>query len=139
MKEATEVKAPKVKVGTEEPKKAAVKTEGEVKEAKVRAPRASAETKYRLLDGVDETKFRGQRQIVIKSLKALGEGEFTAADIAPGAEAGGLQSKTPVLASVSYHLKGMVADGQIEAINPPVPVKEAAKPAETKTEEPVAA
>lgn len=83
-------------------------------EKKVRTPRVSATTSYRILDGVDAAKFRGQRQIVVKALQSLGDGSFTAEQIAEKCE--GLVSKTPVVASATYHLKGLVADGQVEAI-----------------------
>ena len=115
MKEATVVdnvvaekpKATKTKNGDK-----VEKVEGAVKTPK--APKATTITKYRVLDGVDASKFRGQRQIVVKALQSLGTGFFTVAEIA--AKCDGLVSKTPVEASAKYHLNGLVTDKEVEAI-----------------------
>lgn len=78
-------------------------------------------TQYRILDGVDGTKFIGQRGKVIQSLQKLAaedpDRSWTPEEIAANTE--GLVSKTPVLASVTYHLKNMVAENMVVAIEPP--------------------
>ena len=68
---------------------------------------------YRLLDGVDVGKFRGQRAIIVKGMQKLAsergpDDSFTVADIVAYAE--GLISKTPLEASVKFHLNGLVKD-----------------------------
>jgi hypothetical protein len=109
MKEATEVVA-------EQPKKTKTGTRADAapKQEKPKASRVAKVTgteTYRILDGVDATKFRGQRQIVVKALQGLGDGAFSIDQIA--AKCDGLVSKTPVEASVKYHLNGMITDGQV--------------------------
>ena len=134
MKEAIETvvaETPKkIKKGTKV--EGAESVEGEVKQ---RGPRVTDSTTYRLLSGVDETAFRGQRQIVVKALKSLGEGSFTADQIAEKCE--GLVSKTPVAASAKYHLKGLAEEGKVEAVTPiavvPAPAAKA-EPVATKHE-----
>jgi hypothetical protein len=119
MKEATE------KVVAEEPKKGKTKqgdkpeTAVDGAQKKERTPRTPANVQYRILAGVDAAKFRGQRQIVVKALQSLGDGSFTAEQIAAKCE--GLVSKTPVIASATYHLKGLVADKEVEQIVPAAP------------------
>lgn len=111
MKEATTVvaeepkKVKKVKEGTAE-----AGAEKVAKVAKVKTPKS---VKYSLISGVDVATFRGQRAIVVKALQSLGEGFFSPEEIA--AKCDGLQSKTPVLASATYHLKGLLEDGQVES------------------------
>jgi hypothetical protein len=134
MKEATEA------VAVEKPKsksKVGTQVEGaEPTAMKARGPRTTEDSKFRILDGVDAGKFRGQRQIVVKAIQSLGEGHHTIAQIAAKSE--GLVSKTPVEASVKYHLNGLVQDGHVEATHPEPVVKEkkekAAKAEETKEE-----
>ncbi len=80
--------------------------------AVAKAARKPKYATFRIKDGVDPAKFRGQRQIVAKTLKDLGDGFFTVADIAAKQE--GLTTTTPIEASIYYHLKGMIEDGEVE-------------------------
>lgn len=130
MKEAIQ----KDPVVAEKPKAAKTKeATGEVAEAKVagekkvRVPRVAKSAKFRLIPGVDPATFRGQRQIVVKALQSLGEGFFTPEEVAAKCE--GLVSKTPVLASATYHLKALVTDGKLEIQETVAPVAETAAPA----------
>jgi hypothetical protein len=121
-----EQEAPKTKVGD----KPVTAVDGkEAKERKPRASKVSSQT-FRILDGVDATKFAGQRGHVIRAMQKLDSTNpgamWTLKDIVDNTE--GLVSKTPVEASVSYHLKGLVADGQVVAsvIAAPAPAAEVA-------------
>lgn len=126
MKEATtavtaeQPKKPTIKEGTK-PAGSVTAVDGAAGEAK--APRVITKTnsRYRILAGVDASKFRGQRNIVVKALQGLqgeGTGAFTLEQIA--AKCDGLQSRTPVEASAKYHLTAMVKNGEVELI-PEVP------------------
>jgi len=80
------------------------------KEKKPRAPKGSAN--YRILDGVDVSKFSGQRLAVVKAMQKLagaqgGDKFFSVDEIAKNVE--GLQSKHPVADSTAWHLKQMKA------------------------------
>jgi hypothetical protein len=104
------------------------------KETKTRATAIkSSGSTFRLLDGVDESKFNGQRGHVVRALKKLHaahgqDKHFSLEEIVKNIE--GLVSKTPVSASALYHLKGMAAEGQVAVNTPaPAPTKEE-KPAE---------
>jgi hypothetical protein len=117
VEEAVVADKPKTKKGTK------TEVEGaEPKEKKTRSAPKSKTGTFRLISGVDPTAFRGQRQIVVKALISLGEGSFTAADIAAKTE--GLVSKTPIEASTLYHLRGLVDDGKAEFTPSAEPVVE---------------
>lgn len=112
-----EVEQPKEKVGD----KVEAKTQVDGAEKKERAPRTPKNVKYRILDGVDASKFAGQRGHVIRALQGLsskhGADAFhSAEEVAAATE--GLVSRTPVLDSVNYHLKGMVKEGQVVSFVP---------------------
>ncbi len=121
VEEAVEVEQPKEKTGD----KSEATTSVDKSEKKERAPRTPKNVKYRILEGVDATKFIGQRGHVIKALQKLAgddaEAYFTAEEIAAATE--GLVSRTPVLDSVTYHLKGMAKDGQVVTLTPPAEEK----------------
>ena len=124
--EAVEVEKPKEKVGDKVMTTTTVDGEAKAKRTAIPKDRST----YRILSGVDESKFNGQRQSVVKALQKLAaaEGEdksFSLESIVANVE--GLVSKTPIEASVLYHLKGLVANAQVE-------VTVASKP-ETKKEE----
>jgi hypothetical protein len=149
MKDAVETtpvtaEVPKTKKHKEATKPAATPVEGATavegvetapKKPRVMKPRATS--KYSLVAGVEATKFRGQRAIVISALQGLGKGFFTVAEVAAKCE--GLQSKTPVEDSAKYHLDAMVKSGECEveitAVKAePVKPTETANTAETETE-----
>ena len=88
---------------------------------KTKTPRVPKNSKYRILNGVDAAKFRGQRQIVVKALQSLGEGFHSVDAIA--AKCDGLVSKADVAASAAWHLKGLAANLEVEVEAPPAPVK----------------
>jgi len=120
MKEATvtenivaeKPKSKKHKEGTPDPA---------VKQAKAVTKAIAKGSKYRILDGVDAGKYRGQRSIVVKALQSLGDGFFTLEEIASKCD--GLVSKTPVEASAKYHLKGLQEEGAVEIQEAPKAVK----------------
>jgi hypothetical protein len=126
MKEATVAEtavaeAPKTKKGTK-----AETTTVEGAEPKTRKAAQPKNGLYRLIHGVSSADFRGQRQIVVKALESLGAGHHPVEKIVEKSD--GLVSKTPVEASVKYHLRGLLEDGKVEEIVPaPAPVAE--KPA----------
>jgi len=99
------------KVAAEAPKAAQTATTSVDAPAKEKKPRvAKGSASYRLLQGVDVSKFSGQRAAVVKSMQKLAaaQGEdkfFSVAEIAKNVE--GLQSKHPVEASTEWHLKQM--------------------------------
>lgn len=117
------------KVEAEKPKAAATTSvDGATKERKPRQNVKSSQ--YRILDGVDATKFNGQKGCVIKALQTLSakhgpDAHFSVEQIAAATE--NLVSRTPVDASVSYHLKGMVAKGEVAVKNPEPVAKEEKK------------
>lgn len=109
------------KVEAEAPKAASTTVvDGAPKEKKVAAPKGIST--YRIFDGVDASKFNGQRQCVVKSLQKLAteqgsDKSFTVEEIVKNTE--GLVSKTPVEASVTYHLKGLKGNSQVvETVTP---------------------
>lgn len=111
---------PKTKVGNKEETTTIDGATAEPKEKKPRAAKIKGTERYRILAGVDAQKFAGQRGCVVRSLQKLAseqgeENSFTLAEIVANVE--GLQSKTPVEASVAYHLKGMVTDLVVEKID----------------------
>lgn len=116
------------KVEAEKPKAAA--TTAVDAPAKDRKPRQTVkDSTYRILDGVDGSKFNGQKGAVIKALQKLSkehgpDAHFSVAQVAAATE--GLVSRTPVEASVGYHLKGMVSKGEV-AVKNPEPVAKAEK------------
>ena len=135
MKEATvetvvaeKPKTVKHKEGTAKEATAGASPEGVVK---VKAPKVPKDTKFRILAGVDVAKFRGQRQQVVKAALSLGDGFFSAKEIASKIE--GYTSKASVEDSALWHLKGLVANQEAEAliVEKPVaaPVSEAGKEA----------
>lgn len=91
---------------------------------KVKATKVPKDTKFRILAGVDITKFRGQRQQILKAALSLGDGFFSAEEIAAKVE--GYNSKAPVVDSALWHLKGLVANQEAEAqiTEKPAPVVE---------------
>lgn len=105
---------PKTKVGDK------VETVVDGKSKAVRAPKV---TTYRILDGVDAAKFSGQRKAVVLALQkldAMNPGNaYSLEEIVQNVE--GLVSKTPVEASVKYHLLGLVKDKQVEGSVPATP------------------
>ena len=115
-------------IATEKPKKTKTKvgdkaeatTVVEKREKAVRTPRNIT---YRILNGVDVTKFSGQRAAVVRALQKLDSENsgtpVTVDQIVANVE--GLVSKTPVEASVRYHLAGLVKDQQVEANNVEAP------------------
>lgn len=115
---ASEVVAeePKTKIGD----KADTVVDAAAKEKKPRVQKAKVST-YRILDGVDVTKFNGQRKQVVTALQKLStdnpDASFSVDEIVASTE--GLVSKTPVEASVLYHLKGLAADKHVEVTEPP--------------------
>ena len=104
---------PKKKEGTKPPTTT-------VDESQKKAPRTVARQEnrlYRILDGVDASKFSGQRLAVVKALQKIAtergpEHKSALEYIVANTE--GLVSKTPIEASVAYHLKGLVDNGQVE-------------------------
>jgi len=108
------------KVETEKPKAATTTVDAPAKEKKEKAPKGTST--YRILDGVDASKFNGQRQCVVKALQKLAgeqgfDKSFTVEEIVKNTE--GLVSKTPVEASVTYHLKGLKGNQQVvETVTP---------------------
>jgi hypothetical protein len=86
---------------------------------------------FRILDGVDAAKFRGQRQHVVNALKKLGEGNpnasFTIAQIAENCN--DLVTKTPIDASIKYHLGFLVKDKEVQEIGAEPAAPEAEKAA----------
>lgn len=123
--EQVEVEQPKEKAGD----KVETAVDGVKKE---RAPRAPKNVLYRVLDGVDASKFIGQRGHVIRALQKLAEDNSEAFHSVEhiAAKTEGLVSRTPIIDSVTYHLKGLAKDGQVVTSVPA---------SETKKEEPVAA
>ena len=121
---AVEVEQPKEKVGDKTEAASKTEIDGAKKE---RAPRTPKNTKYRILDGVDASKFAGQRGHVIRALQGLSQKHgadayHTAEEVASATE--GLVSRTPVVDSVTYHLKGMAKDGQVAVFTPEPEKKE---------------
>lgn len=119
---------PRVKVGDKvEAVNTSVDSPAKEKTPRVITPR---NVKYRILDGVDASKFAGQRGHVIRSLQKLSathgsDAAFTVEQIVSHVE--GLVSRTPIEASVKFHLAGMVKDGQVQQIVPePVVTEKAA-------------
>jgi hypothetical protein len=111
-------------VETEEPK---TTVDGETAEvgANTKAPKAPKEVKipvniqYRILDGVDVTKFNGQRACVVKGMQKLlaergPDDSFTIPEIVAASE--GLQSKTPLEASAKFHVMGLIKDGAVAKV-----------------------
>jgi hypothetical protein len=95
--------------------------------AKERKPRNSVKSgSFRILDGVDAAAHAGQRGHVIRALQKLAQTKgadkhFTLEEIVANTE--GLVSRTPVEASVSYHLKGLADDGKVSVQMPEAPAK----------------
>ncbi len=117
---AVEVEQPKEKVGDKPEASTTVDSEAKAKRTAIPKDRST----YRILSGVDASKFNGQRQSVVKALQKLAaaEGEdksFSLESIVANVE--GLVSKTPVEASVLYHLKGLVGNAQVEVTVVPKP------------------
>ena len=114
------------KVEAEEPKTTVDAPASTTKEDKPKEdkPKAVAPTvrQYRLLDGVDASKFRGQRETIVKGMQKLAtergpDDSFTVADIVAYSE--GLVSKTPLEASVKFHLNGLLKDKAVQLIEVP--------------------
>jgi hypothetical protein len=86
-------------------------------DSKVKVARATKASRYRILDGVDISKFSGQRKLVVAALQKLDSqnpgASWPVDEIVNNVE--GLVSKTPVEASVKYHLNGLASDMQVEA------------------------
>lgn len=123
--EQASVEQPKTKVGDKP------ETAVDAKEKKARKSPIKTSNGFRILDGVDASKFAGQRGHVVRSLQKL-QGQdpdkhWSLEEIVANTD--NLVSKTPVEASVGYHLKGLVADGQV--VTQPAPVA-------AKAEEPAA-
>jgi hypothetical protein len=102
--------APKTKIGD----KVETAVDAKEKTPRVRTPKTA---KYRILDGVDVSKFAGQRKQVVIAMQKLDSenpgASYSLDEIVSNVE--GLVSKTPVEASVKYHLNGLVNDKQVEA------------------------
>lgn len=117
--QAADVEQPKTKVGDKP------ETAVDAKEKKIRRTAVKATSEYRILDGVDASKFAGQRGHVVRSLQKLQaqdpDKHWTLAEIVANTD--NLVSKTPVEASVSYHLKGLITDGQVVTKTPEAPAK----------------
>jgi hypothetical protein len=116
----------KVKTGDKVPETAKTTVDGTATEKGPRAPRAPKNVTYRILDGVDAAKFSGQKGHVIRAMQKLSETHgadkhFTVEEIAKHAD--GLVSKTPIEASVNFHLKSLVKDGQVSVKSPEPPAK----------------
>ena len=86
--------------------------------------------KFRILDGVDSNKFRGQRKLIVVALQKLNVNNestkadgFTLEQITAEVEKGEekLISKTPVEASIKFHLNGMLKDKEVDEVNAPAP------------------
>jgi hypothetical protein len=110
------------KVEVEQPK-ATTKIDEPAKERKARVTVKNAT--YRILGDVDAAKYSGQRGHVIRALQKLAkqhgpDKHFTVAEVAAATE--NLVSRTPVEASVGYHLKGMIGN-EVTANIPPAPAK----------------
>lgn len=119
--EAVEAETPKAATTVIDEKKAP-------KEKK--APAAQVTRRFRLLDGVEAKDFKGQRQIVVNTLLKLaagpGDGSSTVEEIVANAE--GLVSKTPLEASVKFHLAGLIKDKQVTVVEVPVATAAVAEP-----------
>lgn len=116
---------PRTKTGDKvETPKAETKVDAPAKERK---PRNSVKSgSFRILDGVDAAQHNGQRGHVIRALQKLAKEKgadkhFTLEEIVANTE--GLVSRTPVEASVSYHLKGLADDGKVSVNLPEAPAK----------------
>jgi hypothetical protein len=120
------------KVEAEQPKAATTKIDGAA--AKERKPRVTAKNAtYRILSEVDAAKYNGQRGHVIRALQKLAKQHgpdkyFTVDEVASATE--NLVSRTPVEASVAYHLKGMTGN-EVSAKLPEPPAKKEEKKEET--------
>lgn len=117
--QTADVEQPKTKVGDQPT------TAVDAKEKKARKPSIKTSHSFRILDGVDPSKFAGQRGHVIRSLQKLAatdpDKHWSLDEIVANTDS--LVSKTPVEASVAYHLKGLVADGQVVTQAAPTPAK----------------
>lgn len=119
---------PKTKTG-DKPESPKTVVEGKNSDGKPRAARIPQTATYRIMDGVDSTKWTGQRTCVVKSLQKLaneqgGDKFFTVKQIADNVE--NFSARVPVEASVAWHLKYLVKDG-FAAVN-----TQSATPAEEK-------
>ena len=112
-------------VEAEEPKTTVDGEPAEATEKVGKATKAPKEVKipmniqYRILDGVDVTKFNGQRACVVKGMQKLlaergPDDSFTIPEIVAASE--GLQSKTPLEASAKFHVMGLIKDGAVAKV-----------------------
>lgn len=104
---------PKTKTGDKDESPKTV-VEGKTGESKPRAARIPQTATYRVMDGVDSSKWTGQRSCIVKSLQKLANDQgsdkfFTVKQIADNVE--NFTARVPVEASVAWHLKYLVKDG----------------------------
>jgi hypothetical protein len=106
---AVEAEQPKQKVGD-------APTTVDSKEKKSRGPAIRSTGIFRLRDGVTADKFNGQRKAVVAALiklrDAQGDRGYSLEEIVGQTE--GLVSKHPVAASALWHLKGLIANKEVE-------------------------
>ena len=116
----------------EEPKAEQPKTTVDTKEGSTEAKPAKVvkvkpNVRYRLLDGVEEKDFKGQRQVIVRSMKKLSEGPgdktHTFNDIVAKSIEEGLSSKTPLEDSTRFHLAGLVKNKQVMTVEVPGTIK----------------
>jgi hypothetical protein len=122
---------PKVKIG-DKTEVAPVATTTVDSGKKPRAPRIPKNVKYRILEGVDVTKFSGQRAIVIRTLQSLLSQDGPDSFYSPE-EIASLIAEYPArvdkVESVTWHLRGMLKENLVAALTPASVVTPAVTPA----------